>query len=88
MARSVKDIKKRLEMTRNALGVTDAELCRETGIKPNAWSQFLSPKNKRRITVDAAFLLKDRYGVTLEWIYDGDLASLPGRLSVKIPKAA
>lgn len=88
MSRSLKDIKNRLELTRDALGVSDAELCRQTGIAANSWSQFLSPNTKRRITLDAAYKLKDRYGVTLEWIYDGDLASLPGRISAKLPKKA
>jgi hypothetical protein len=57
MARSQKDIANRLELTREALGVSAAELCRETGIKPNAWSQFTNPEIKRRITLASAYKL-------------------------------
>lgn len=88
MARSLKDIAKRLEQTREALGVTAADLCRETGIKPNAWSQFTSPEKKRRITLVEAYKLKDRYGVTLEWIYDGDVTTLPDRLARRLRRPA
>ncbi len=90
MGRSVKDIAKRLEETRGALEKTAAELCREAGIKPNAWSQWTSdnPDKVRKITLAGAYKLKDTYGVTLEWIYDGDLSTLPGRLITKIKKAA
>lgn len=88
MARSLKDIAARLVLTEQALQVTAAELCRATGIAPNAWSQFKNPEKKRRITVDAAFKLKDQYGVTLEWLYDGDISSLPSRLANRIRRAA
>ena len=88
MGRSLNDVAERLELTRDALGISAAELCRETGIRPNAWSQFVNPETKRRITVDAAFRLKDRYGVTLEWIYDGDISSLPDRIANRLKRAA
>jgi hypothetical protein len=50
----------------------------------NQWSQYVDPKGKRRITVDAVFRLKDEYGITLEWIYDGDRSRLPSDLLEKI----
>lgn len=88
MARALKDVANRLEMTRQALGLTAAELCRQTGIKPNQWSQFVKPTKKRRITVDAAYKLRDAFGVSLDWIYDGDPAALPHALAQKLRKAA
>lgn len=74
-------------MTLSALEISAADLCRETGIKPNAWSQFTNPEKKRRITLAAAYRLKDRYGVTLEWIYDGDISTMPDRLARKLRPA-
>lgn len=89
MARSLKDIADRLARTQVALGISSAELCRETGISPSAWTQFVKwEKYKRRITLTAAFKLKDRYGITLEWIYDGDPARLPYDLAIILRKAA
>lgn len=88
MTRSLKDIANRLETTREALGLTAAELCRRTGIKPNQWSQFVNPSKKRRITLTAAYHLRDEFGLTLDWVYDGDASGLPDRLVQKIRKAA
>lgn len=80
MSRSTKDVKLRLQATQDALGISAADLCRETGIKPNQWSQYLSLDTKRRITVAAVYKLKDKYGVTLEWVYDADPTKLPADL--------
>ena len=88
MSRSLKDIASRLETTRQALGLTAAELCRRTGIKPNQWSQFVNPSKKRRITLAATYRLRDEFGLTLDWVYDGDASGLPDRLVQKIRKAA
>lgn len=88
MSKSLKDIASRLEMTRDALEINAAELCRRTGIKPNQWSQFINPAKKRRITIDAALRLCEEFGLTLDWIYRGDPSGLPDRLVRKIRKAA
>lgn len=88
MARSTKEIAERLEATREALGLSPADICRRTGLRQNAWSQWANPKNKRTITREAAYRLKDEFGVTLDWIYDGDPSGLPARLHQKIREAA
>lgn len=88
VSRALKDIANRLEMTREALDLTAAELCRRTGIKPNQWSQFINPAKKRRITLAAAYRLRDEFGLTLDWVYDGDPSGLPNRIIQKIKKAA
>lgn len=88
MSRALKDVASRLKLTQDALGKTGAELCRDTGIAPNQWSQFLNPTKKRRITLDAAYKLKDAYGITLEWVFDGDSNRLPAEIANKLRKAA
>jgi hypothetical protein len=87
VSRTLRDVAKRLEATQRALGVSAADLCRRTGIRPNAWSQFLNPKSKRRITLEAAYRLRDEYGLTLDWIYDGDPSGLSERLAQALRKA-
>jgi transcriptional regulator with XRE-family HTH domain len=84
MSRNQRDIAYRLELTREALGISPAELCKNVGMGTNQWSQYVDPEGKRRITVDAVFKLKDEYGITLEWIYDGDRSRLPADLLEKI----
>lgn len=88
MSRSTKDVKLRLQATQDALGISAADLCRETGIKPNQWSQYLSLDTKRRITVTAVYKLKDKYGVTLEWVYDADPTKLPSDLRAALRSKA
>lgn len=87
MARSLKDVADRLQTTVKALEVTPAEICRRTGIKPNALSQYLSGDSGRRITIAAAYAMRDEFRLTLDWIYDGDPSGLPDRLAAKLRKA-
>jgi hypothetical protein len=84
MPRNQRDIAYRLELTRMALRVSPTAFCKNVGIAPNQWSQYVDPEGNRRITVDAVYRLKDEYGITFEWIYDGDRSRLPSDLLEKI----
>jgi hypothetical protein len=88
MSRSISDVAKRLVATQRALGIQPAELCRRAKISQNQWSQFTDPKYKRRITILQAYKLKDAFGLTLEWIYDGDPSRLPLEVAQKLRLAA
>lgn len=88
MTRSIPDIAERLIATQQALNIEPVELCKETGISQTQWTQFTDPKYKRRITLDAAYKLKDTYSITLEWIYDGDRTKLPHDIRIKLREAA
>ena len=82
----VKNIAKRLLLLREAMGLSGADLCRMTGFAPNRWSQYES--GDRRITLDAATVLCEKFGVTLDWIYRGDESGLPVRLVERFTLAA
>ncbi len=86
MGRSLKDVSERLVMTQKALGISPAELCRLAKISPNAWTQYTDHEYKRRITLAAAYKLKDQFGLTLEWIFDGDTNRLPHDFLVALRK--
>lgn len=49
------------------------------GFNPTQYNNWA--KGSRRITVDAAEHLCERYGVTLDWIYRGRVSGLPENLS-------
>lgn len=86
MAESVKSLGGRLEITREALDLSPAELCRIIKIAENRWSQY--ENGKRRITMDVANKLCDEFGLTLDWIYRANPAGLPHALRMKIRQAA
>lgn len=86
--RTIPDIAERLVATQVALGKSQAELCRLSGLTETQWTQFTKPEYKRRITLACAYKLKDAFGVTLEWIYDGDRSRLPHDLAQKLREAA
>lgn len=88
MARSIPEIAERLVATQKALGKTPAALCKESGISATQWSQFTDPEYKRRITLTAAYKLKDTFGITLEWIFDGDRGKLPYDVATRLKDAA
>jgi DNA-binding XRE family transcriptional regulator len=73
-----KTIGRRLLRTRQALKLSQAEFCRQIGVERNLYNPF--EKGRRRITIDVAMKIRDRYGVTLDWIYAGDPHALPSGL--------
>lgn len=78
----VEQIAGRLRISRMALSLTPAALCRLTKIRPNTYSQWESAKGRPRI--DEARLLKKYLGYTLDWIYEGDRGGLSMDLAAKI----
>lgn len=86
MARALKEICERLKLVEWALGLKPAQLADEAKISRTAWTQYKDPDFKRRITLAAAYKLKDRFGITLEYIYDDDPTRLPGDIRDKVRK--
>jgi transcriptional regulator with XRE-family HTH domain len=86
MSRTQRDIATRLELTRIALDVSTPIFCENVGLSDNQWSQYIDPDpdRGRRITIDVMYRLKDEYGVTFDWIFDGDRSRLPADLLEKI----
>lgn len=86
MADTAKEIGARLEVLHRALEVSQADVCRATGIKENRYSQYVN--GKRRLTLAAAIKLVENYGVTLDWLILGNPAALPNHIHRKIQRAA
>jgi transcriptional regulator with XRE-family HTH domain len=82
----IDQIAERLLWSREALGLTQAELCRRAGVKPNAYSQW--EKGKGRPEIDKAKLLCVNLGYTLDWIYLGDMSGLPHAIASNLRKLA
>ena len=77
-------ITERLTTLRKVVEINAAALCRTTKFSANRWSQYET--GDRPLTLAAAIVLKEKYGVSLDWIYFGEAANLPKRLFDLIEK--
>ena len=69
----------RLATTRVALGYENqSEYAKIAGLSQNRYNQYET--GERTITIEAALKLKKAYGISLDWIYDGDRHGLPRAL--------
>jgi transcriptional regulator with XRE-family HTH domain len=76
------DISSRLLKTREALGLSQAEFCRQIAVERNLYNPF--EKGRRRIPVDVALRVKRRFNISLDWIYAGDPSQLSTELYGKL----
>jgi transcriptional regulator with XRE-family HTH domain len=74
---SINEIAKRLTRTRMALGYTTTKMCELMGSSSygSAWTNY--EMGRRRISLDHALALWRACGLTLDWIYCGDISRLP-----------
>jgi transcriptional regulator with XRE-family HTH domain len=82
----VSEIGQRLALTRRALGLTQFNMGRLMGAvsRGQAWQHFEA--GRRQISIQHANALCRNLGLTLEWIYQGQLSSLPPDLAAKIQR--
>lgn len=80
------DIGRRLTAFRKVIGISQAQLCRDIGVAPNTWNQY--EKGIREIPPATAVKLHRKYGITTDWIYDGDRTMLPSSVDRKLTSAA
>lgn len=78
------DVAERLIASREALKLSQAALCRSTGISTAAWNN--AETGDARIGLDNAILLCQATGLTLDWIFRGVRTGLPGGINEAIGK--
>jgi transcriptional regulator with XRE-family HTH domain len=76
------EIGARLKATRDALGLTGTEFGNRARIAQNAYSQYET--GKRMLTISAAMRLCATYGLTMDWLFRGDVSTLPHSLAAKL----
>ncbi len=80
----VTDMSERLRVSRMALKLTQARLCRLATINPQAWN--MAEQGNSRIGLSSALRLCQATGLTLDWIYRGSRAGLPLELAEAISR--
>jgi transcriptional regulator with XRE-family HTH domain len=85
---STPEVTARLKTTRKALKLTQAALCRLTGISAQAWNNVET--GDARIGLDNAIQLCEATGLTLDWVFRGIRHNLPYeiRLAIEQQEAA
>lgn len=78
----LRDIGGRITKAREALGVTQKEVCRLIGVGETTWNNW--EKGKRRPDPIALARFCNAYGVTLDYIFRDNPQGLPGRILEKI----
>lgn len=71
---SPKAIGRRLALTRQVFGFQQNEFAEKAGIAAPTYNEF--EKGKTRPSIDKARLLRRAFGLTHDWIYEGDLSGL------------
>ena len=79
-------VAKRLQLFRKSLGLRQVDLARELGWSQQKWGQW--EKGRRIPNIPDMIELAERYGVTLDYVYRGDMSRLPEWMSKKIRKLA
>ncbi len=79
-------VAKRLQLFRKSLGMRQVDLARELGWSQQKWGQW--EKGRRIPNIPDMIELAERYGVTLDYVYRGDMSRLPEWMSKKIRELA
>lgn len=74
----------RMKLTREALSLRPVDICRLTGIAPNAYSQYES--GGRRINLDDGMRWAFALNLSLDWLYCGKMGALPLDAADKLRK--
>lgn len=79
---SVDAISHRLLLLRKALGYSQVFMAKVMGQSPSTWAMYET--GDRRISIDQALKLCATVGASLDWIYRGNIHTLPADLAEKI----
>lgn len=77
-AQFLKDVGRRLVLTREALDQGQAEIARVLEIAPQRLNNYEA--GLRPLDIDVAKRMVERWRLTLDWLYLGDDSSLPHKL--------
>ena len=82
MVQPFKDIGNRIVMARSALGLTQAEFARLAGLKPSTVNQWET--GAQRVSLNGALILREKYGLPLDFIFCGSVEALPTRIAAAL----
>ena len=84
-ASKIIEVGDRLRAVREALELSQSDVARAIDVRANTYNQW--EHGKRLIDPLVASRLCDQFGVTMDWIYRGNMSSLPQHLAAKLVRA-
>ncbi len=72
----------RLEALRNALGLTRKEFADSFGLDPSSYTKTVN--GEKQLRSEAAFVIAERWGVSMDYLFRGRLSDLPEHLRSSI----
>lgn len=79
-------IGERMALLRAAFGMKPAEMADFLGVERTYWTRF--EKGRRPVSDEVAYLLTERFGITLDWLLLGKMDKLPLDVADKLRAAA
>ena len=80
--RTYGEIAVRLRRAREAFGLDQTEFARRAGLKNQTYSNWES--GNFRISIDGALALRETYGLSMDFIYCGNIDALPHKIAKAI----
>lgn len=84
--RTTNAVAHRLRLTREALGIEQGQFADRLGFERNRYNQY--DTGARALTLIPAIKICDEFGVTLDWLFRGDISGLPFGLATRISELA
>lgn len=75
-------ISNRLRAVRAYYELPSNEFAKQAGVSAKSYSQWES--GNFRVSIDGAIRLRDRYGISLDFIYLGSLDTLPNKIATAV----
>jgi transcriptional regulator with XRE-family HTH domain len=76
------DISNRLRVLRHCLGMSSKEFAEAADVSPKSYSQWES--GDFRLSIDGAIKLNARYGISLDYLFLGNLDGVPHKLAQEL----
>ena len=73
---------RRIRLTREALGLSQPELAEAIGLGKTAWNNY--ERGRSRPNIEDGIRFSERFNISLDWIYKGDMSSLSYELAKKL----
>jgi len=75
-------VMRRVTLSREAFGLSQAELCRQIGISAQSWGHY--EKLRNALPTDIAIKISSKLAVSLDWIYQGLEYRLPPEVATRL----